>query len=136
MKNITNAKNIVLAIIYFAISTLLTWWFVDTSTLYSGIHQKLLSTSIAGAKWALQIGAAYFLLAEKKWLFIKYIGFTCFIGSLILHIGDDLITKLRTLQFSSSFHLTFEIISNTLFANASLQSFYNQFSSAIPAHIL
>ena len=79
-----DSRKIYVAIIYFLLSTIITWWFVDVCPLYTGLHQKLLSTSIAGAKWGLQIGAAYFFLSNKKWDFIKSIGFTCLVGSVIL----------------------------------------------------
>lgn len=72
------------AFLYFSLSTVITWWFVDVCPLYEGVQQKLLSTGIAGAKWALQILAAYFFLADKKWGFIKNTGITCLAGSLIL----------------------------------------------------
>ncbi len=77
-------KTILPAVIYFLLSTIITWWFVDVCPLYSGLQQKLLSTGIAGAKWSLQIAAAYFFLTDKKWDFIKAIGSTCMIGSVIL----------------------------------------------------
>jgi hypothetical protein len=77
-------KNISRAIIYFILSTAITWWFVDASPLYDSLRQKLLSTGIAGAKWCLQIAAAYFFLKSKRWGFIKNIGFTCLTGSIIL----------------------------------------------------
>ncbi len=76
--------KIYLAIIYFLLSALATWWFIDVSPLYNDLQQKLLSTGIAGTKWGLQIGAAYFFLKDKKWDFIKKTGFTCFVGSVIL----------------------------------------------------
>lgn len=77
-------KKICLALLYFFLSTVITWWFVDLCPLYESLQQKLLSTGIAGAKWGLQIAAAYFLLHNKKWDFIKNIGATCLAGSLIL----------------------------------------------------
>lgn len=80
----SNSKKISLALLYFLLSTLITWWFVDVCPLYTGLQQKLLSTGIAGAKWGLQIVAAYFLLAEKKWDFLKNMGATCLVGSVIL----------------------------------------------------
>jgi hypothetical protein len=52
--------------------------------LYVNSNLMLASCSIAGAKWALQILAAFLFLKEKKWLFIKQIGFTCFVGSFLL----------------------------------------------------
>ena len=79
-----NSKNIQLPVLYLFLSTAFTWWFVDVCPLYTGLQQKLLSTGIAGAKWGLQIGAAYFFLADKKWEFIKNMGFTCLVGSVIL----------------------------------------------------
>lgn len=79
-----NSKEIYRSILYFLLSSIITWWFVDASPLYVGLQQKLLSTGIAGAKWTLQIVAAYFFLADKKWGFIKNMGATCLAGSLIL----------------------------------------------------
>ena len=79
-----NSKKIYLAFLYFFLSTLITWWVVDACPLYSSLQQKLLSTGIAGAKWGLQIVAAYFFLSGKKWDFIKNTGFICLIGSVIL----------------------------------------------------
>jgi len=79
-----NSRKIYLALLYFFLSTLITWWFVDVCPLYSGLQQKLLSTGIAGAKWGLQIVAACFFLTEKKWDFLKNMGITCLVGSVIL----------------------------------------------------
>lgn len=77
-------KKITLAIVYFSLSTLITWGFIEASPLYTSMQQKLLSCGIAGAKWSLQIAAALLFLKEKKWLFLKNIGLTCFFGSMIL----------------------------------------------------
>lgn len=79
-----DSKKIYLAILYFFLSTVITWWFVDVCPLYESLQQKILSTGIAGAKWGLQIAAAYFLLSNKKWDFIKNIGTICLVGSVIL----------------------------------------------------
>jgi hypothetical protein len=80
----TDNKKISLAIIYFILSTVITWWFVDVCPLYSSLQQKLLSTGIAGAKWSFQIALAFFFLKNKKWDFIINIGKTCLAGSVIL----------------------------------------------------
>jgi hypothetical protein len=80
----TNSKKIFLALLCFFLSTAITWWFVDACPLYTSLQQKLLSTGIAGAKWSLQIAAAYFFLANKKWDFLKNMGVTCLVGSVIL----------------------------------------------------
>jgi threonine/homoserine efflux transporter RhtA len=79
-----SSGKIYLALLYFVLSTLITWWFVDVCPLYSSLQQKLLSTGIAGAKWGLQIVAAYFFLSQKKWDFLKNMGATCLVGSVIL----------------------------------------------------
>jgi hypothetical protein len=79
VKNDTGA-----AIGYFLISTILTWWFVKLCPLYISREQMLLSTSIAGGKWAIQIILGIALLKERAVLFIKQIGLVCFIGSCIL----------------------------------------------------
>ncbi len=80
------SRNIALSFIYFFLSTVITWWFIYCGTaLYHFDEQKmLLSCCIAGGKWALQIVAALVFLGDKKWLFIRRIAFTCFIGSCIL----------------------------------------------------
>ena len=77
-------RKISLALFYFLLSTLITWWFIQASPLYTSTPQKLLSCGIAGTKWGIQILAALILLKKRKWEFIKDIGLTCFIGSLIL----------------------------------------------------
>jgi hypothetical protein len=79
-----NARNIFKAILYFLISTVITWWFVDASPLYTSMQQKLMSTGIAGAKWALQIVAAFIFLGDRKWEFTKDLGATCLAGSTVL----------------------------------------------------
>jgi hypothetical protein len=79
-----NTKKIYLALLYFFLSTVITWWFVAVCPLYTGLQQKLLSTGIAGAKWSLQIIAAYIFLTQKKWNFLKNMGATCLAGSVIL----------------------------------------------------
>lgn len=72
------------AIAYFFLSTIIIWLFIIKSPLYISQQQQLLSCSIAGAKWGIQIIAGLLLLQQKKWQFIKEIGYTCFIGSAIL----------------------------------------------------
>ena len=78
-----NRKGII-AVIYVTLSTIITWWFIDASPLYENTQQKLLSCGIAGAKWGIQLFAAFVFLNEKKWDFIKNISITCLAGSVIL----------------------------------------------------
>lgn len=77
-------KNFVLFVLYFAVSALLTWLFVVFCPLYVSKEQMLLSTFIAGGKWAIQIVLAVLFLKEKALPFVRKIGFVCLVGSLIL----------------------------------------------------
>ena len=78
-------KDIALLILYFAISAILTAWFIDQKyILYANNSQMLLSGTIAGGKWAIQILAALVFLKHKKFEFIRKIGEVCAIGSAIL----------------------------------------------------
>ena len=74
-------KNIFLSATYFLLSIVITWWFIaQAELLYVSQQLMLLSCSIAGAKWAIQIVAALLLLNQKKWMFIEGISFVCFVG--------------------------------------------------------
>jgi hypothetical protein len=78
-------KNIILALLYFLLSTIITWYFIDQGKLlYFSKTQMLLSCTIAGAKWGIQILAALLFLKSEKWIFIQKIGFVCLVGSCIL----------------------------------------------------
>lgn len=77
-------NNIFFSAVYFALSAAITAWFIAAAPMYISQRQILLSGTIAGGKWAVQIIAALLLLKGRKWKFIRYIGFTCFIGSALL----------------------------------------------------
>ncbi len=77
-------QNLILFGVYFAMSFLLTWFFVMLCPLYISEEQMLLSTAIAGGKWGIQIVLALLFLKEKSFIFLRKIGFVCFIGSCIL----------------------------------------------------
>lgn len=80
-----DAKNIGRAVLYFSLSTAVTWWFIEAGAgLYASREKMMLSCAIAGGKWALQISAAFFLLGEKRWVFIWRLGEVCAGGSLVL----------------------------------------------------
>jgi hypothetical protein len=81
---VKNSFLIVRAGIYFLLSTIITWLFIVKSPLYFSSRQQILSCSIAGAKWGIQILLALLFLGIKKWVFIERIGFTCLIGSIVL----------------------------------------------------
>ena len=93
-------KNIFLSATYFLLSIVITWWFIaQAELLYVSQQLMLLSCSIAGAKWAIQIVAALLLLNQKKWMFIEGISFVCFVGSCVL-IPYCLFAPIRLLQYS------------------------------------
>lgn len=80
-------KNIAIAFLWFALSTLLTGIFIFKQTmLYSSTQAMVLSGSIAGGKWLIQIVAAFILLKEKAGIFIRRIGFVCMTGSALLFV--------------------------------------------------
>jgi len=77
-------KKILTAALFFMLATIITWYFIASSPLYISRQQMLLSGMIAGAKWAIQLCLAVFILRRQSGHFIKNISLTCFIGSLCL----------------------------------------------------
>ena len=77
--------------IYFLLSAVLTGVFIGNKFwLYDSVSSMVLSGCIAGGKWLVQIIAALIFLKEKKWEFIKRIGFICFVGSCMLFLYNIL----------------------------------------------
>jgi multisubunit Na+/H+ antiporter MnhB subunit len=82
-------SNIIKATLYFFLSVILTSVFISQKFwLYSSLNAMILSGSIAGIKWLIQIIAALLFLNKRKWEFIRRIGFVCFIGSVVLFVYD------------------------------------------------
>lgn len=80
-------KNIIKAALYFFLSVILTGIFINQKFwLYSSLNAMIISGSIAGTKWLIQIIAALALLKDKRWDFIRRISFVCFIGSVVLFV--------------------------------------------------
>jgi hypothetical protein len=77
-------NDLLAAALYFLLSVVLTWLFVILCPLYVSQEQMILSTAIAGGKWAVQIVFGFILLKEKSMLFLRRIGYVCFVGSCIL----------------------------------------------------
>lgn len=80
----TQSNNIFYSAVYFLSATLITAWFIAVAPMYISEGQMVLSGSIAGGKWAVQIIAAFIWLPIIKWEFLRRIGHTCFIGSALL----------------------------------------------------
>jgi hypothetical protein len=74
--------------LWFTLSVLLTGIFISSRLwlFYMSTESMMISLSIAGGKWLIQIIAALIFLKEKKWEFIKRIGFVCFVGSCLLFL--------------------------------------------------
>lgn len=79
-------RDAVLAVLFFVLSTGITWYFInDNPERYDGAGRRYLSCAIAGAKWAVQLAAAFLLLpAAQKWTYVRRLGIVCLIGSLLL----------------------------------------------------
>lgn len=68
----------------FALSTILTGWFIGSFDGYVSTETMVLSGSIAGGKWAIQMVFGWCVLDEKRWLYLGQLAATCLTGSLIL----------------------------------------------------
>ena len=79
-----NKPHLSRAFIYFAISLVLTTMFVLGCPLYISQEQLLLSLSIAGGKWMIQLFLAVALLRKRRSSFIHGMGRVCLIGSAVL----------------------------------------------------
>ena len=77
-------KNLIYFAGYFLLSTIITWLFIIKCPLYISQAQMLLSTSIAGGKWGIQIIVGWLNLKEKTPIFLHQIGRVCFVGSCLL----------------------------------------------------
>jgi hypothetical protein len=103
-------KYTIRAAIYFIASSIITWWFiVKGQPLYSNSTLMLISCSIAGAKWGLQIVAALYFMGRKKWRFIHAIGLTCLVGSCIL-LPYCLISQIRLIDNSFLYSLIAAVV--------------------------
>jgi hypothetical protein len=82
MKPESTGRSIALAALYFLFGTMITVWFIARKFwLYDSVELMILSGSIAGGKWMIQLLAALILLREQRWIFIKNIAFVCLVGS-------------------------------------------------------
>ena len=80
-----NTRNAITAIIYFAISGLITAWFIEQKFGYMASPLTILFANFVSVfKWAVMVIAAILLLKRNKWIFIRRIGFACFAGTCML----------------------------------------------------
>ncbi len=79
-----NKPHLSRALLYFGLALILTTLFVLACPLYISQEQLLLSVSIAGGKWVVQIFLAIALLRKRRSSFIHGMGRVCLLGSIIL----------------------------------------------------
>lgn len=77
-------QQLYLSAFNFLLSVIITWLFVVSFPGYVSFEQMLLSSSIAGGKWLLQIIIALLLLKNRSVDFIHAISKVCLWGSLVL----------------------------------------------------
>lgn len=77
-----NTRNAVTAIIYFAVSVMITAWFIEQKFGYAVTPDAiLLSNIVAAMKWVVMTIAAMVFLQANKWVFIRRMAFACLAGS-------------------------------------------------------
>lgn len=102
--------NFSIAALFFILSAIITWRFIyQGRLLYFSPEKMILSCAIAGTKWGIQIVMAILFLHEAKWMFIKRIGLTCFVGSCLL-IPYSLVDFIRAIPNSFLFSLIIAVV--------------------------
>jgi len=71
-------------VVAFALSIIFTGWFIGSFGGYLSKETMVLSGSIAGGKWAIQMIFGWCVLSEKRWLYLGQLAATCLTGSLTL----------------------------------------------------
>lgn len=81
-----NTRNAITAILYFAVSVMITAWFIEQKFGYMATPEAiLLSNVVAAIKWVIMVIAAMVLLKGNKWVFIRRIAFACLAGSCAMY---------------------------------------------------
>ncbi|MFC0517599.1 hypothetical protein ACFFGT_25525 [Mucilaginibacter angelicae] len=81
-----NTRNAVTAILYFAVSVIITAWFIEQKFGYVATPDViLLSNIVAAIKWVIMVIAAMVLLKGNKWIFIRRIAFASLAGSCAMY---------------------------------------------------
>ncbi|MFM7671417.1 MAG: hypothetical protein ACKO6Q_02350 [Bacteroidota bacterium] len=79
-----NTPHLLRAFVYFSLALIITTLFVLACPLYISQKQLILSLSIAGGKWAIQLIAAIAILRKRRATFIHGMARVCLLGSLLL----------------------------------------------------
>jgi hypothetical protein len=73
-----------LALLYFFLSVIITYVFIDSNPAYNSFEIKITALTIAALVWAIQVVGAFILLQSKKYIFLREAGKVCFWGSVSL----------------------------------------------------
>jgi hypothetical protein len=73
-----------LALLYFLLSVVITYVFIDSNVVYNSYQIKLIALTIASVVWGIQVVGAFIFLKNKKYLFLREAGKVCFWGSVSL----------------------------------------------------
>jgi hypothetical protein len=77
-------KSKTLAILYFALSVIVTYVFIDSNPVYNSLRFKLTVLTIAAIVWGIQVAGAFIYLGTSKYAFLREAGKVCFWGSVSL----------------------------------------------------
>jgi hypothetical protein len=73
-----------LALLYFFLSVIITYVFIDSNPAYNSVEIKITALTIAALVWAIQVVGAFILLQSKKYIFLREAGKVSFWGSVSL----------------------------------------------------
>jgi hypothetical protein len=76
-----------LALLYFLLSIIVTYVFIDANAVYNTQRFKIVALTIAAIVWGIQVVAAFLLLKNKKYAFMREAGKVCFWGSVVLMLS-------------------------------------------------
>ena len=77
-------KSKSLAILYFTLSIIVTYVFIDCNPVYNSIRFQLTALTIAAIVWGIQAAGAFIYLKALKYVFLREAGKVCFWGSVSL----------------------------------------------------
>ncbi|UOE50708.1 hypothetical protein MTO98_06420 [Mucilaginibacter sp. SMC90] len=81
-----DTRNAVAAILYFAVSIIITAWFIEQKFGYVATPTAiLLSDIVAASKWVIITIAALVMLDDNKWIFIRRTAFAALAGSCAMY---------------------------------------------------
>ncbi|HEX8332624.1 MAG TPA: hypothetical protein VF622_08370 [Segetibacter sp.] len=77
-------KSKTLAILYFTLSIIVTYVFIDCNPVYNSFDFQLTALTIAAIVWGIQVAGAFIYLKALKYAFLREAGKVCFLGSVSL----------------------------------------------------